>query len=338
MENLENKTDELTKQLETAFATVELLKKKNDQLMMAIGELEATNNNLVLATWRERDLKKKLKEAIEEVEKSRVLIQEQNHRITESINYARKIQNSLVPKEAVLKSLFNESFMIYRPKDVVSGDFPFVVQKDDWIYVAAVDCTGHGVPGALLSVIGSLILSEIITYETLKPSEMLDKLHASVVKTLRQGQEGGENERDGMDVGICRINIKTGELMFSGAHRPLYIVRATQKENEELEELKGDKYPIGGVQYRGRELFTNHEIKLEKGDRVFVCSDGYPDQFGGPDAAELKKIGPKKIRTILVENNDKQMNQVQQALEVCFDEWKGPHKQMDDVLFIGIKY
>jgi PAS domain S-box-containing protein len=265
-------------------------------------------------------------------------IKEANQKVQDSINYAKRIQNSILPKEIVLKDVFKESFMLFRPKDVVSGDFPFIVQKGEYVYFAAVDCTGHGVPGALLSVIGSLILNEIIHHDTPTPSVMLDQLHASVVRTLRQGQEGGENERDGMDVGMLRVHLPSGEMHFAGAHRPLYIVRHNQKPDEELEELKGDKYPIGGVQYRGRDVFTNFETKLEKGDRVYVCSDGYPDQFGGPDPNDLKKIGPKKIRKILVENKDKNISGVHDALVAAFDEWQGPHKQMDDVLFIGIEY
>jgi len=275
---------------------------------------------------------------ITEAKVAELKITEANQKVKDSINYAKRIQNSILPKEIVLQDAFKESFMLFRPKDIVSGDFPFIVQKGDYVYFSAVDCTGHGVPGALLSVIGSLILNEIIKYDTPTTAVMLDHLHESVVKTLRQGQAGGENERDGMDVGMCRVHLKTGEFMFSGAHRPLYIVRHDQKENEELEELKGDKYPIGGVQYRGREKFANFETVLQKGDRVYVCSDGYPDQFGGPDKVELKKIGPKKIRKILVENKDKSMDEVHQALVSNFDQWKDYHKQMDDVLFIGIKF
>ena len=276
---------------------------------------------------------------ISEAKEAEHKIKEANQKVQDSINYAKRIQNSILPKEIVLSDVFPNSFMMFRPKDIVSGDFPFIVQKDKYIYFAAADCTGHGVPGALLSVIGSLILNEIITYETPTPSVMLDKLHNSMVKTLRQGQEGGENERDGMDVGMCRLDLSNGEFSFSGAHRPLYIVRHDQKADEELEELKGDKYPIGGVQYRGRDVFTNFETVLQKGDRVYVCSDGFPDQFGGPFPAEdLKKFGPKKIRQILVENKDKSIAEVNVALQAAFDAWQGPHKQMDDVLFIGIEY
>lgn len=276
---------------------------------------------------------------ISEAKEAQIKIKEANQKVQDSINYAKRIQNSILPKEIILSEVFPNSFMMFRPKDIVSGDFPFIVQKEGFIYFAAADCTGHGVPGALLSVIGSLILNEIITYETPTPSVMLDKLHSSMVKTLRQGQEGGENERDGMDVGMCRLNLETGEFCFSGAHRPLYIVRNDQKVDEELEELKGDKYPIGGVQYRGRDVFTNFETILRKGDRVYVCSDGFPDQFGGPfPANDLKKFGPKKIRQLLVENKDKSIAEVNIALQAAFDEWQGPHKQMDDVLFIGIEY
>jgi PAS domain S-box-containing protein len=263
-------------------------------------------------------------------------IMEANQKVQDSINYAKRIQNSILPKEIVLSEVFEKSFMIFLPKDVVSGDFPFIVRKDKYVYFAAVDCTGHGVPGALLSVIGSLILNEIIKYNTPSASEMLDDLHQSVVKTLRQGQEGGENERDGMDVGMCRLDLETGEFMYSGAHRPLYIVRHDQKPDEELEEIKGDKYPIGGVQYRGREKFTNFETVLKPGDRVYVCSDGYPDQFGGDDGE--KKIGPKKIRKMLVDHKDKTMMEVHDELMSFFKEWKGNQHQMDDVLFIGIEF
>jgi PAS domain S-box-containing protein len=273
---------------------------------------------------------------ITEAKRAELKVKEANQKVQDSINYALRIQNSILPKEIVLSDVFPNSFMIFIPKDVVSGDFPFVVQKGDYAYFAAMDCTGHGVPGALLSVIGSLILNEVLKHgDYPTASEILDELHASVVQTLRQGQEGGENERDGMDAGMCRLNMKTGELMFSGAHRPLYIVRHDQKPGEELEEIKGEKYPIGGVQYRGREKFVNFETTLQKGDRVYVCSDGYPDQFGGPD---LKKIGPKKIREMLVEYKDMPIQDVKTKLYEYLIDWKGERNQMDDVLFIGVEF
>lgn len=273
---------------------------------------------------------------ITEAKRAELKIKEANQKVQDSINYALRIQNSILPKEIVLTDVFPNSFMIFIPKDVVSGDFPFMVQKGDYVYYAAMDCTGHGVPGALLSVIGSMILNQVLIHGAYPTaSELLDELHASVVKTLRQGEEGGENERDGMDAGMCRVNMKTGELMFSGAHRPLYIVRNNQQPDEDLEQIKGDKYPIGGVQYAGREKFENFVTQLNKGDRIYVCSDGYPDQFGGP---KDKKIGPKKIRKMLVEYKDLPMSEVKTKLYDFLKEWQGEQRQMDDVLFIGVEY
>lgn len=174
-------------------------------------------------------------------------------------------------------------------------------------------------------------------YNVPTPAVLLDKLHEAVVKTLRQGVEGGENERDDMDVGMCRYNKNTGIIEFSGAHRPLYILRKGQSEEECLEELKGDKFPIGGVHFIGRDKFTNFETQLFKGDRVFVCSDGYPDQFGGPNSEDLKKIGPKRIRQTLIESKDQSIQSVKDQIIHVFDEWQG-NKLMDDVLFVGIEF
>ena len=264
-------------------------------------------------------------------------IQEANIKITDSINYAQRIQGSILPKQVVLADVFPESMMYFIPKDVVSGDFPFFYKNCNYIYAAAVDCTGHGVPGALLSVIGSLLLSKILDHsDSPTAAELCDQLHESVVKTLRQGQEGGENERDGMDIAMCKIHMENGELEFAGAHRPLYILRNDHNPEEDLEQFKGDKYPIGGVQYKGREAFNNYTTKLNKGDRIFFFSDGYPDQFGGENGE--KKIGPKRIRKFLVENKAKTMQELHSEVDKYFQGWKGDYRQMDDVLFIGIEY
>lgn len=266
-------------------------------------------------------------------------IQEANHKVMDSINYAKRIQSSLMPKEHLLTEMFPKSFMLFRPRDIVSGDYPFFVQRGDWAYVCAVDCTGHGVPGALLSIIGSLIMQEVIRYnDNPTASELNDMLHKNVVRALRQGEEGSENERDGMDCATCKINLKDGRLEYSGAHRPLYIVRTTQTEDEDLEQLKGDGYPIGGVQYRGRKPFTNQETLLNKGDKLFFFSDGFPDQFGGPGEIE-KKYGPKRIRRKLIANRHLEMPKMKEFLNDEFEAWKRKDEmQMDDVLFIGLEY
>ena len=274
---------------------------------------------------------------ITEAKLAEIEITEKNHKIEESINYARRIQASLLPKPVVLRNVFEESMMLFMPRDVVSGDFPFIIQKGEWVFVAAVDCTGHGVPGALLSVIGSLILNELTRTESPTAAELCDKLHQLVVLTLRQGQEGSENERDGMDIGMCKIHTTSGELQFAGAHRPLYLLRNNWVEGEELEQIKGDKYPIGGVQYKGREPFQNNITTLSKGDRIYFFSDGYPDQFGG-GIKPPKKLGPKKIRDIITSNKNTKMHDMHDVFMEEFFSWKGDEKQMDDVLMIGIQY
>lgn len=265
------------------------------------------------------------------------LLAEKNKKITDSINYANKIQRSILPKEIVLNEIFQESFMLFKPKDIVSGDFPFLFRKGNNVFIAAVDCTGHGVPGALLSIIGALILNELVRYENLSAAEINDRLHTLVVRTLRQGEASGENERDGMDIAMCKINLETGKLEFSGAHRPLYILRNELQEGQALEELKGDKYPIGGVQYRGRKSFTNFETILNRKDRIFIFTDGFPDQFGGT-GNEPDKLGAQAIRKILVDNRNKNIKEIKSLLGDYFDNWMGNQKQIDDVLFIGIEF
>lgn len=276
---------------------------------------------------------------ITEAKEAEKAIQEANHKVMDSINYAKRIQASIMPKEHVLTEMFPKSFMLFRPRDIVSGDYPFFVKRGDWAYVCAVDCTGHGVPGALLSIIGSLIMQEVIRYnDDPTAAELNDMLHKSVVRALRQGEEGSENERDGMDCATCKINLKDGTLEYSGAHRPLYIIRTTQTDEDDLEQIKGDGYPIGGVQYRGRKPFSNNITTLNKGDKIFFFSDGFPDQFGGPGEVE-KKYGPKRIRRKLIAKRDLDMPQTKTFLNDEFENWKRKDEmQMDDVLFIGIEY
>ncbi len=299
-------------------------------MKIMVAELDETNNALVLATWRERDTKKKLDQATQQI------IESQSKRIEESIKYAQRIQNSLLRNEPFLRQLFPDSFILFKPKDIVSGDFPFIFSHENSVYIAVADCTGHGVPGALMSIIGALILNEIVTYEeSVTAAELLDRLHAQIVKTLRQDQEDCENERDGMDIGMCKINLETGELEYAGAHRPLYILR--ENEMLEIEEVKGNKYPIGGVQYRGREAFLNNLSKLNKGDKIYFFSDGLTDQFGG-DGEEPKKFGAKRVKEIIINSKEVAMNDQSSIFESKFMEWQGEESQLDDVLLIGIQF
>jgi len=304
---------------------LEKIQKKNELQEQSIKDLSETNAHLVTATFRERELKK-------ELQSTKEIIEKQNKSILDSINYAERIQNALIPNEKYLDSLFKDYFMYYKPKDVVSGDFPWVYKRDEYIYIAAVDCTGHGVPGAMMSIIGCLLLNDIVNNDRSKyktSADLLNELHSAVVKTLKQ-DEIGNKTADGMDVAMCRINFKENEVIYSGAHRPLYLLR-----NGEVIQFKGDKYPIGGMQYQGANNFTDHHLKIEPGDSIYFFSDGLPDQFGGPEG---RKIGPKKIRQMIQANEEKDIRETKVVFSDLFTEWKGDTKQIDDVLMIGIKF
>ncbi len=256
-------------------------------------------------------------------------IQSKNKKITESINYAKRIQGAILPDNRTIKRVLKDSFILYKPKDVVSGDFPWFMQKGDDIYIAAVDCTGHGVPGALISLIGYFLLNDIVGGEKMKtPGGILTLLDEKVTKTLKQDTENSQT-RDGMDVAFCKINIKNKKLEYAGAHRPLYMLK-----NGELLEFKGDKFPIGGAQYKTRTEFTNHEIEIEEGDRIFFCSDGFPDQFN----AENRKFSPKRIRELVQQHHDIPVYEMYDVFDKEFEGWRGDTRQLDDVLMIGIGF
>lgn len=257
-------------------------------------------------------------------------IQNKNKKIADSINYAKRIQGAILPNTRLINKALPESFILYKPKDVVSGDFPWYVQIKDEIYIAAVDCTGHGVPGALLSLIGYFLLNDIVRSRKItEPGKILDLLDEGVTQTLRQDQEDSST-RDGMDIALCRINTATREIAYAGAHRPLYIMTKNG-----LEEIKGNKFPIGGGIFKNQTNFTNTEMKLAKGDAIFFCSDGYPDQFGGPEG---RKMGPKKLREIVERVHKLPMKQAHEIFDMEWENWRGEQKQTDDVLLIGIKF
>jgi serine phosphatase RsbU (regulator of sigma subunit) len=316
--------------LNTEKAEKALLQEELEQVKIQFEELELTNNNLIAATWRERDLKKKLTSTIGELNKTQIIVETQNKRITESINYSRRIQLAINPGEEDLKACIPESFMLYLPKDLISGDFPWLYRNGDYIYIAAVDCTGHGVPGAMMSMIGNLLLNDIVNNEhTMMPSEILNHLHHAVVRTLKQNVPNG-NSNDGMDVGLCRINLKNKEIIYSGAHRPLFLHR-----NGLIEIHSGDKFPIGGMHYKGLNTFSDKAIEFKKDDAVFLFTDGFPDQTGG---TEGKKLMTRNFKQFLETTTMESMDDVKTKLHDFYLEWKGETKQIDDILIIGIKF
>lgn len=256
-------------------------------------------------------------------------ITQQKKEITDSINYAKRIQESILPPADHWKKILPQSFIFYRPKDIVSGDFYWIEQKNETVCFAAVDCTGHGVPGALMSVVGFNLLTQAVNEVGLtKPSEILKHLDAGVTKTLRQS-ETGKGVKDGMDLSLCSLNLKTLELQYAGAFNSLYYVI-----DGVFNEIKADKFPIG-VNLDGKvDNYQNHTVQLKKGDCVYLYSDGYADQFGGMQG---KKFKYKKLKELLTVISSDSIEHQQNKIEKTFDDWKGNLEQVDDVVIIGLK-
>jgi len=281
--------------------------------------------------YRGYKLKKKANEALSE---AYTQIEEKNKDITDSINYAKRIQQAILPTaESIIKHI-PEICIYYRPKDIVSGDFYFFSEIPDdpsGFIIAAADCTGHGVPGAFMSMIGNQVLNQIIIERKIKrPSEILSQLHEGIRIALKQNQSTTET-KDGMDIALCYYQPVSRRLEFAGALRNLYIVR---NSTQEVEEVKADKQSIGGVKSEVHKIFTNHSIQLEKNDCFYLFSDGYADQFGGPEG---KKFMTKKFKQMLLGIQNKNMSQQELELEKEFLTWKGNIEQVDDILVIGIR-
>lgn len=304
-------------------AEIDQLRAENEMLKNNIQELKVTNDYLVSATWREREMK-------DELRKIKETLELRNLKINESISYAKNIQQSMISNETALEKTFDSSLIFYKPKDVVSGDFPWSCTHDNAVYLAAIDCTGHGVPGAMLAIVGNILLDNICFYNTHSTDEVLNSLHKKVVKVLRQNSLN-TNINDGLDIALCRYLKEENKLQFSGAHRPLILI----KENGEYIEIKGDRQAIGGVQGRKeRSPFTVHTIEVEKGDKVFLFSDGFQDQFGGEDN---KKYGIKRLRNFLKEHHQLPLQKMSQLMEKEWNSWKGDTAQTDDVLLMGVQ-
>ncbi len=269
---------------------------------------------------------------ITEQKKVELEIQEKNKAVAESINYAKRIQTAILPSTKFVQEFLPNSFIFYRPKDVVSGDFPWFFKKGDDIFIAAVDCTGHGVPGALLSFIGYFTLNNVVDhYDNLNAGEVLDKLHEGVRSTLKQDRIDTD-ARDGMDIALCKINLQKNILEFAGAHRPLYLLRGN-----ELTQYKGSHKAIGGIPLgkKPEADFENHLINLQPKDRVFFFSDGLPDQVSGETG---RKYQASRIRDLLVEHYDVKIFDYENIIYEDFMAYKGDYKQVDDILLIGIEF
>lgn len=259
--------------------------------------------------------------------KNRVAELEQKAReMDESIRYAGNLQQSMLPNELLFKNTFKDAFVLFKPKDVVSGDFYWIYLHGNDIYFAVGDCTGHGVPGALVNIAGNTALRQIIRTEGINdPARILELLDRELVALFNENLTSGKR-RDGMDLAFCKFNLSTGIGQFCGAGRPLVLIR----EGELVEFRKGPS--IGYSEY-GAKQFETIEFTLTKGDRFYLFSDGYTDQFGGDN---VKKFNRKRFRNLLLSFADYTMEKQKKELEFSYNNWKGLQEQIDDVCVIGL--
>ncbi len=291
------------------------LKSKNEAILQQKEEIESQRDEIE----RQKNI----------AEQQRDQIQHQNKVITDSIRYAKRIQTAVLPTTEVLDKNVSDYFILYKPRDIVSGDFYWLSEIDEKIIIAVSDCTGHGVPGAFMSMMGITFLNEIANKNEInEPYQVLDNLRSSVIKSLHQTGEYGES-KDGMDMALIVIDKMKSEIQFAGANSPLFVIR-----NSKLIEYKPDRMPIGIHILGEAEAFKNYSFKYKKGDLFYMFSDGYIDQFGGEKGMKLMY---KPFRELLIKNHTKPLAEQKELLDQNFESWRGKFNQIDDVLILGIK-
>ena len=260
--------------------------------------------------------------------KQKVVIEEKQQEISDSINYAKRIQDAMMTSSVYLKDTLPKSFILFKPKDVVSGDFYWIYKdQEDNIFFTVADCTGHGVPGAFMSMIGTSLLNEIIIEKEIKDTDkILHEMRAQIIKSLGQEQEGAQ--KDGMDISLCKLNMKNKTVEFSGAHNSLVHVR-----DEELKTYRGDHQPVG-LLLGDKKPFTKHKVKLKKNDMLYIYSDGYQDQFGGEKG---KKYMAAKFKNQLLKISKETEDQQLSLLDKEFSSWIKDYEQVDDVCVMGVR-
>ena len=259
---------------------------------------------------------------------SKMALEIKSQETLDSILYAKRIQEAILPLRSKIKRSLVDSFVFHLPRDIVSGDFYWFKKIDDKIFIASVDCTGHGVPGAFMSMIGTILLDDIVEKKGIhEPDMILNELHQDVVKALKQNTRE-KASKDGMDIALCVIDEEFTTLQFAGAFRPLLHIR-----KGELTRIKSDSAPIGGFS-NNTPTFAKYSIALEKGDIFYIYSDGYADQFGGDNN---KKYMTRKFRQFLQDISDHSMEKQGELLEKEFNDWRGHNDQVDDILVIGFR-
>ncbi|HQV00552.1 MAG TPA: SpoIIE family protein phosphatase, partial [Bacteroidia bacterium] len=273
------------------------------------------------------DLERNVQQRTLEVVQQKAELEIKNKEITESLHYAKRIQAAILPPTELFTTTFADAFILYLPKDIVSGDFYAYAKKENNIIIAAADCTGHGVSGALMSMIGSSLLNQIVNEKNIiEPGHILNTLNEGIIDALKQRES---TSHDGMDIAICQLNLQTLTLRFAGANRPLWLLR-----NHEIISYQPNKFPIGGLQILHDEVYAEHTIALQKNDVLYLFSDGYADQFGG---LHEKKLLTKNLKNHILEIHHLPLSQQRESLLQTFNSWKGKLEQVDDVLVLAVK-
>lgn len=265
-------------------------------------------------------------------------VSEQNQEIKDSINYALRIQKAVFPTEETISELLPEYFILFKPRDIVSGDYYWITKIQNKIVVVIADCTGHGVPGAFMSMLGISFLNKLfVDKDDISAAEVLNILREDVKKSLKQDEKNivpnstgkrSQIVKDGMDMAIMIFDFDNMNMQYAGAYNPFYLVR-----DSKLQHFKGDRMPVG-IHIVEKPSFTNHEIDLKKGDQIYAFSDGYVDQF---DTTGKRKFMTKNFKSLLLEINSLSMAEQKDLLDKKIEEWKGSHSQIDDILVMGIK-
>lgn len=296
--------------------------------VLAYRKIRSSNKLLSIQKHSIEQKNTQLERQKEEIEKQKELVEDHQKEIIDSINYAQKIQSAILPSLNDFRDTVKNGFVLFKPKDIVSGDFYWLSEKENYIFYAAADCTGHGVPGGFMSMLGTSLLNEVVNEKKIyEPADVLDMLRVKIILALKQKGESGEN-KDGMDMVFCRLDKNKKQLVYAAANNPLWLVR-----NGQCIEYRADKQPVG-ISGGKSEQFTQHTIDLQAGDCIYIFTDGFADQFGGPKG---KKFKYKQFQELLVENASKPVAEQHNILEKSIDSWRGTLEQVDDVLVIGVR-
>jgi len=350
----ENKKQLVRKEMNYEFDKKEAATKAGHDKEMAVAAAEKKKQQFILIlvtcflllvflfagfVFRSLTITRKQKNIIEvqknEVLQQKEIVEKQKEKIVDSITYAQRIQQSILMEESEIQNYLRECFIYFQPKDIVSGDFYWCSEIDGKIIMAAVDCTGHGVPGAFMSMIGNTLLNQIVNENRItKPSEILRLLNLGVYEALHQKKEDALSE-DGMDIALCCIDYKNNEIQFAGAQNPLYVI-----SDGLIEVIKAEIHGIGGggmiakIRDPVKKEFTNHVIPMKRDMSIYLFSDGYSDQFGGN---ERKKFGTQRFKELLLSIQHLNMQKQKELIAIAHEAWKGSTPQIDDILAIGIR-